>query len=248
MIHWAGFLGNLLDFILFRLERMQLDMPPDQRSTAAKDLVNLRTAVVLLETATSDFLYQISTVKSREKPRLFLAAVDSVASLSDSASVQFSRSLQRLSSIFVIEDNKLARLICGPYTDRSFSFMAKGIPSQFAKLMIFRTRGNQNSVFFLDFSLPAEENIEGKLQRAYESAREVEGGVGYSHRDYTDLLESLTSELRVFNSIADNDIKKILALDPVLSAHLKTLSAARSRLDEFIREKFSLEDFLYVPG
>lgn len=246
MIPWAGFTGDLLDFILLRIAGMRSDMRPDERNQAATAFLSLRMAVVRLEVAARDFLEQITSVKTRQKPRLFLAPVDRVAGLSDRASMQISQALRRL-SIGVIDDDRLLRLLRGPYTYGGGMLKDRGIPSQFTELMTFETRVNQRSVFFLDCSSPAKKDFEVELQRAYESADDEERRVPPSSRRYTDVLESLVSELSVSNSIADNDVEKILALEPAVLADLETLSAARSRLDEFIRDKFSLEDFLYVP-
>ena len=137
MIAWAGFIGNFVEFILYRVDGLRLD----ERKRGARAFWELYWAVERLEAVSLDFLREARPVIAGDKPRLYRVPLENIAREAREASRSVVTSFQNLDRLIQIYDRTMAR-----QKWRTLSFMEK---------IKFELLTNPNSVFFIEISAPS---------------------------------------------------------------------------------------------
>jgi len=246
MFVWSGFISKLVELILSKIVGKQLDLKLDQRKSAAKVFLEFHDALVNLETVAHDFLREVSPEVVSKNPRLYRFPFTTIARNADVASRSFVDSFCKLHQVISIYDTQLALLLSG------ISHFKQGLlASSFTERMKFELLPNPDSVFFIKYSAPSERLLGASLENSYEAAYQIADRLRISDGEWLkewpkDVLLSLVEENLIEGTIPDNRVAEFTEFYKIVDMYTPLLTKAREQLACFMREKFTLEDLLYV--
>jgi hypothetical protein len=248
MFVWVGLIGKLVELILSKIVGKHLDLRLDERKKAAKAFFEFHEALAKLEMVSHDFLKAVHPTVVGEKQRLYRAPFNAIARDADAASRSFVDSFRELHQVIKIYDPKLTLLLSG------ISHFKQGmLTSSFTEKMKFELLTNPDSVFSIKYSAPSERLMRASLEDTYEAVSQIADQLktdeSFWLREWPeDVLLSLVEENLIEGSIPDNRIAEITQFYEIVEQYTSILTNAREQLAHFLREKFSIEDLLYVSS
>lgn len=273
MLTWMGFIGKLIEFMTTKLIGKKLDLALDEKKRACKAFIKFFDSLSQLEMLFGEFVNYIEKFVAGSNSHIYRVHLAKVTSRLNDASNEFLNSLESLGPVIYLYDPNLTRLFStmmhakmrfvqvtsqffqSSHEEYDFGQESGNTDVESIKQPIMRfdqfTVDNPN-FRGLDFTMPSEELMEIDLNEIYDSALSERYATGMSiyqkssTLDSYDILLNLVKDKYIEEHLGPDDIDKLVALYPILKAHQEVLAQARESLREFIRQRFSLEDLLYV--
>jgi hypothetical protein len=245
MLTWVGFVGQLLDFVLAKIVGRHVDLALDERKRATRAFLDLYEAVDDVVDLAETFLTRLQPVVDGEKSRVFVAWLEPIADKLDGASRSFLQALIKVERVIAIYDRSLLLMLSN--VRQSKSAILTGMSHFLADQMQFRITMSGKRLQAIEYTVPTSDAMHADFEETYRALEQQ----GNTWRDAPEqwpvhALAAFVRERTRTGSVTPTDVEAITALHKTIAEYLPVLAGARDHLGQFMRERFTLEDLLYV--
>ena len=246
MLTWVGFVARLLDFVLTKIVGRKVDFALDERKRAARAFLDLCDAVDEIVALTEIFLARLQPIVDGEKSRIFSAWLAPIAGELDHASNAFVQALSDLQRVIAIYDPQLSGMLSNIRESKAEILAGISLSGIFATGMRFQiTEGKRLKA--IEYTMPTEEAMGADFEGMYRAFEELLESRRRTPAEWpVDSLTSFVRDRMIVGSVTPTSVDEIRALHRVISEYLPLLVSTSDRLGQFIRERFTIEDLLYV--
>jgi len=250
MITGASFIGKLIEFLATKLLGKRVDLALDDKKRACRAFLNLYESISKLELITRTIVSKLEPVAQNNKERIYSRWLEELSPQVDSTSIALLQSIDNLGPVVSLFDPDLAALFSRLVEGKKGIFFYVSSVSSVREFR-FEIRWKESSPPAKSKSLEAirytklsKEITLDDLEGAYAGIKKLAGipKVEWPR----DVLSALIQDKLIEDYLSPTDKTKIKELYDALRTHLEILMQAREKLGEFIKNRFSIEDLLYV--
>lgn len=269
MLTWLGFFGKLIDFTVTKLLGKKIDLSLDEKKRAAKAFLRFHDSVLELEIILGKFIAFVESIIAGRNSRIYGSKLETAIEGLERASSEFIKNMESLGQVLYFYDDQLATLFAHVYIGKAgmvrnlYAYLSsssyleavrKGIVSDSLDYESERSRIfgdlppakfsviHQQGLSAISYTIPDDDLIDFLSGKKVIENEELLRDFDCVQNWGMSLIKDKISE----DYIDPENKEKLIELHPILKSHMETLSDAREKLREFIKDHFSLEDLLYV--
>jgi hypothetical protein len=249
MITGAAFIGKLIEFLATKLLGKRLDLALDDKKRACRAFIDLYESISKLELITGTIVSKLELIVQNKKDRIYSRWLEELSPQVDATSVDVLRSIDSLGPVVSLFDPDLAALFSRLVEGKKGMFFY--VPSVSVRSFRFEIKWKEStpparskSLEAIKYTKLSREVTLDDLEGAYAGIKKLAGipKVKWPR----DVLSALIQDNLTEDYINPTDKTKIKELYDALRTHREVLIQAREKLGEFVKNRFSIEDLLYV--